>query len=204
MKITVMCAVPFKRIDYAPECVDRRGGQIYHDALPGLYMKTPSSFAIGVALSFLLEYEPEDVEVSHLECVMGTAKMFGEVISKTQNDFVLNPCAPLGCKSTTQRLATYENIPLHIECSCDDFGLIELSWALKVDTYADPVEARQTVHVRSWTHPDVQDAISSEEYDAWQKDSLRTAKPNKPAEPSLLGFMPGPTVWFRERYMRRG
>lgn len=67
--------------------------------------------------------------------------MFGQVIGTTRNDFVLNPHAPLACKSTTQRLATYENIPLHIECSCDDFGLIELTFALKVDTYADPVEA---------------------------------------------------------------
>ena len=90
-------------------------------------MKSASAFSIGVAVSFLLEYGPEDVEVTHLEYVIGTARMSGEVIGITRNDFVLNPFAPLSCKTSTKRLAAYENIPLSIECSCDDFGLIELS-----------------------------------------------------------------------------
>lgn len=174
MRITVMCAVPSRRLDGGPTCVDGRGGQIYHQATPGFFVKSTLNFSVGVAVSFLLEYGPDDVEVEHLEYVVGTARMFGEVIGTTRNDFALNPYAPELCKSNTKRLATYENIPLSIECSCGDFGLIELSWALKVDTHPDPVEVGQNVYVRSWTHPDVEDEmISSEEYDAWLMKEIR-------------------------------
>ena len=183
MKTTIMCSVPFRRMDAGPTCVDRRGGQIYHHATPGFYVKSPSAFSIAVAVSFLLEYEPEDVEVSHLEYVIGTARMSGKVIGTTRNDFVLNPFAPQSWKANTKRLATYENIPLSIECSCDDFGLIELSWALKIDTQTNPVEVCQTVYVRSFTLYDGVDAISSEEYDAWQiKENTRQLKENRRIE----------------------
>ena len=109
--------------------------------------------------------------------------MSGKVIGTTRNDFVLNPFAPQSWKANTNRLATYENIPLSIECSCDDFGLIELSWALKIDTQTNPVEVCQTVYVRSFTLYDGVDAISSEEYDAWQiKENTRQLKENRRIE----------------------
>ncbi len=205
MRITVMCAVPFKRLDGGPTSVDRRGGQIYHHATPGFFVKSASCFSVGVAVSFLLEYGPEEVEVSHLEYVVGTARMFGEVIGITRNDFVLNPYAPQSFKSNTGQLATYENIPLSIACSCDDFGLIELYWALKVDTRTDPVDVSQTVYLRSFTHPDGEIAISSEEYDAWQLRTLRTTKlSSKPAVASVLRFVSNPAAWHRERSVGRG
>lgn len=204
MRITVMCAVPFKRIDGGPTCTDGRGGQIYHQATPGFFVKSTSRFSVGVAVSFLLEYAPGDIEVSHLEYVIGTARMSGEIIGTTRNDFVLNPYSPQSFKSTTEHLATYENIPLSIECSSDDFGLIELSWALKVDTHTDPIEVSQAVFVRIWTHPDIEDALSSEEYDAWQRKTLRTAKrSNESAVASLLNFISNPSAWYRKVSMRR-
>ena len=189
MRITVMCAVPCQKMDYAPVCVDRRGGQIFHGATPGFYVKSSSEFSIGVAVSFLLEYEPEDVEVLHLEYVVGTAKMFGHVIGTTRNDFVLNPYAPLSCTTNRRRLATYENIPLYIECSCNDYGLIETSWALKVNTRSDPVEVSQTVNVRSFTLLGGEDAISSKEYDAWQKkENVRRSKEIRSYEMEEFGI----------------
>ncbi len=183
MKTTIMCSVPFRRMDHGPTCVDGRGGQIFHHATPGFYVKSASAFSIGVAVSFLLEYGPEDVEVTHLEYVIGTARMSGDVIGITRNDFVLNPFAPLSCKTNTKRLATYENIPLSIECSCDDFGIIELSWALKIDTHTNPVEVSQTVYVRSLSLHDGVDAISYKEYGAWQiKENARQLEENRRIE----------------------
>jgi hypothetical protein len=168
MKIRVMCAVPHRGVlDVGPQCVDGRGGQIYHNATPGFIVKNPSDFQVAVAVSFLLEYGPDEKEVSHLAYVVGSASMDGTIIGTTQNDFVLNPHAPTKVSSRSCRLATYENIPLEIRCSSNNDGLIELSWALKIDTFAEPVESCDSVHVRSWNSLDLAPPISSRAFDQW-------------------------------------
>ncbi len=191
MKVTLMCAVPHLRMDYGPSCTDGRGGQIYHNATPGFIVKNPSSFCFGVAASFLLEYERDERQVSHLAYVAVTARLNGEVIGNTRNDFVLNPFAPRPVGSLTSRRATYENIPLSVECSARDVGLIELSMALKVDTYADPIDVIQTVYVRSLTLPDGDDRISPEEFDRWliQESSARLEKCKKRAPSPWRNFL---------------
>ena len=175
MRITLMCAVPFARMDGGPRCADGRGGQIYHQATPCFFVESASRFSIGVAASFLLEYSAEDIEISHLDYVLVTARMSGKAIGSTQNDFLLNPYSPLSINSRDRRLATYENVPLSVACSSDEVGLIELSWALKVDMRPDPIEVSQTVWVRSVAQADVEYAISTEEFDAWQLNELKAS-----------------------------
>ncbi len=84
MKIRVMCAVPYRGgLDGGPQCVDGRGGQIYHNATPGFFVKDLSDYWVAVAVSFLLEYGPEEREVSHLAYVVGSAKMRGTIVGST-------------------------------------------------------------------------------------------------------------------------
>jgi hypothetical protein len=169
MKIRVMCAVPFRKLASGPHCVDGSGGQIYHNATPAFFVKDPSNFSISVAVSFLLEYEPDEKEVSHLEYIIGSASMDGTLIGTYQNAFLLDPFAPEKVKSRSRHLATYENLPLNIiKCSSKECGLIELSWALKFDTMNEPVEALERVYVRSWDHPNTENFLSSTSYNQWQ------------------------------------
>lgn len=168
MKIRVMCAVPYRGgLDGGPQCVDGRGGQIYHNATPGFFVKDPSDYRIAVAVSFLLEYGPEEREVSHLAYVVGSANMRGTIIGSTRNDFVLNPFSPQTVETQPRRLATYENVPLQVRCSSQECGLTELSWALKVDGFNEPIEAVDKVYVRSLNQPNPEKFLSSNDYDRW-------------------------------------
>lgn len=174
MKIRVMCAVPFRSaLDSTPPCIDGRGGQIYNNATPGFSIRDPSDFWVAVAVSFLLEYEQDEREVSHLEYIVGTASLDGTIIGVSQNDFVLNPFAPLRISTRQGRVATYENVPLDIKCSSAECGLIELLWALKVDTVNEPVKVLDRVFVRNWINHDQEGILSSKAYDQWLNDRIR-------------------------------
>ena len=106
MEAKLMCAVPTRRLDGGPSCIDGRGGQIYHHATPGFFLESSTQFSIGVAASVLLEYEPQDISVSHLAYVLVTAKMNGVSIGVTRNDIGLNPFPP-------EAVADFRDYPLN-------------------------------------------------------------------------------------------
>ncbi len=65
---------------------------------------------------------------------------------------MLNPYSPQTVETQPRRLATYENVPLQVRCSGQEYGLTELSWALKVDGINEPIEALDKVYVGAWTN----------------------------------------------------
>ena len=157
--------------------MDGRGGQIYHHATPGYFVESRVQFSIGVAASVLLEYEPQDFSVSHLAYVVVTAKMNGVSIGVSKNVIELTPFHPQAVQSDVGTFATYENIPLDVQCSATEYGLIEISLAFKLDVAIEPIPIKQCVYIRIFTLSEYV-RISPEAYDAWYFEQYRRMIPN--------------------------
>jgi len=75
------------------------------------------------------------------------------------------------------RFATYENIPVEVFCSAANFGLIELSLALKLDVSIEPILVDQAIYVRCFSLPKDDEPISAEAYNKWYSEEHKQSSP---------------------------
>lgn len=103
--------------------------------------------------------------------------MNGVAIGLRENEFALTPYAPQVVKSDLGSFATYENITVDVQCSAPDFGLIEMSVALKLDVAPEAIPVEQLIYVRCFGLLN-DDRLSAKAYDAWYFEEYRKENPN--------------------------